>query len=247
MFKGGTLALALLATSPAFASGDPVAAASIGKEISALMILIYAVSILLGLKILLTIVFDVLNWSRFSQEHANSMRVIVVKAAVAAVLLSPQASIMMISNTLGFSSSMEEPYCFAYTNKLGQNDFKSLKFDGTDSLQGDGNVSKCYETASSNYISELKNKMDDAEKNRVEAFLNGNARIVIAIFQVIAAYFYFSAWYTIMQISNGTERQSTYGKQIVIIIVSSGFLNLPHLMLFVSNIILTLRSALGLG
>ncbi|EIO4083903.1 hypothetical protein LQK65_004385 [Vibrio parahaemolyticus] len=183
--------------------------------------LFYVVSFIVGATILLSIVSTLADFDKFKQRAENPARQLAIRFVIAGILMNPSTSVMVMSETLGFSVSNENQFCFAY----------NLKPNPTEGgVITDGSTRQCYKSAATSLQNALKEKHSQLDKSELQTFLQGKFKVVIGVFQVIAMYFYLSAWFKIYSISEGKERQTTYGKQIVVLIFSTVFLNLPSAM-----------------
>ncbi|ELP5898569.1 hypothetical protein QTV49_000443 [Vibrio vulnificus] len=190
-------------------------------SIQSFMGLFYVASFIVGATILLSIVSSLADFDKFKQRAENPARQLAVKFVVAGILMNPSTSVMVMSETLGFSVSNDNQFCFAY----------NLTPNSTEGgVVTDGSTRKCYESAATNLQKALKQKHTQLDESELQKFLQGKFKVVVGVFQVIAMYFYLSAWFKIYAISEGKERQTTYGKQIIVIIFSTLFLNLPAAM-----------------
>lgn len=214
--------LTILLTSPAFA--EKTASASdimVGKGAQSFIALFYMVSFICGAALLLSIVSTFADYEKFKQRAENPSRQLIIRALIAGILMNPSTSVMILSETLGFQVNKSNHFCFAYQ----LNAVKS-----GDVIKQDGTTRECYNTATNNLQSSLKAKYDTLNATELASFLTGKFKIVVTIFQVIAMYFYLSAWFKIYSISEGKERQTTYGKQVIVLLFSTVFLNLPTAM-----------------
>ncbi|HHJ3080188.1 TPA: hypothetical protein ACPVZG_004039 [Vibrio parahaemolyticus] len=183
--------------------------------------LFYVASFIVGATILLSIVSTLADFDKFKQRAENPARQLAIRFVIAGILMNPSTSVMVMSETLGFSVSNDNQFCFAY----------NLKPNPTEGgVVTDGSTRQCYQSAATNLQKALKEKHTQLDESELQKFLQGKFKVVIGVFQVIAMYFYLSAWFKIYAISEGKERQTTYGKQIIVLIFSTLFLNLPAAM-----------------
>ncbi|KDM90813.1 hypothetical protein [Photobacterium galatheae] len=219
--------ISLLALSPAAAFAEAEAGEQTQSFIQAAINiqsfigLFYVVSFIVGATILLSIVSTFADFEKFKQRAENPARQLVVRFIIAGILMNPSTSVMLMSETFGFSVSKESQFCFAYN--LNPNTAKG----GVDT---DGKTRECYKTASNNLQELLKEKHTQLTESELQKFLDGRFKVVVGVFQVIAMYFYLSAWFKIYAISEGKERQTSYGKQVIVLLFSTLFLNLPAAM-----------------
>ena len=181
--------------------------------------LFYVISYISGAALLLSIVSIFGDYDRFKQRAENPSRQIVFRFVIAAVLMNPSVNIKMMSETLGFETSSSNEFCFAYN---------LVPKGGTDGgIKTDGSTRECYSSNMNKLQSTLLASNENINKDELGDFLNGRFKVVIGVFQIIALYFYLSAWFKIYSISEGKERQTTYAKQLIVIVFSTIFLNLP--------------------
>lgn len=180
----------------------------------------YALSIVMGVMVLKSIVSTLLDYDRFKQQSENPMHRLAMKVLISAVLLSPQMTLNMTMNTLGYETKESESYCFAYTSGVEKKGF----FGGT---QTGGAQSACIKESTNKYVNDLVNKLNDTNKTELSDFLGKNFTFLVGMFQGIALIFYFLAWFKIYSISEGKERQTTYGRQMLVLLFSALVINLP--------------------
>lgn len=170
---------------------------------------------------MLSIISSISDFDKFKQRAENPARQLVVRFVIAGILMSPAQSISIMTQTLGLESTSASKFCFAYTLD------PMLRESG---VKTDGNVRQCYKDSMTSMQSSLKETYANIDEGELSEFLNGKFMVVVGIFQVIAMYFYLSAWFKIYAISEGKERQSSYGKQVIVLLFSTMFLNLPVIM-----------------
>ncbi len=189
-----------------------------GQILQSIVGLFYVCSFICGAILLLGIVSAIADFDRFKQRSENAGRQLVIRFIIAAILMSPNTSIETVSKTLGFDVNEETQFCFSYQLKTSENK-NGVVINGADN--------NCYRNATNRLAEELRAKYSSLDENALNQFLSGKFKVVVGVFQVIAMYFYFSAWFKIYSISEGKERQTTYGKQIIVMVFSTIFLNLP--------------------
>lgn len=244
MLKYFLIVVAALCSSSALAdtgaSTDNIASSS-GIILSGIMALIYLGSFLSGCYLTWRVIHGIATFEQLKRSSTNPIGQLIVKMVIAGMLLAPSLTVQMGSNTLGLTSGGD--YCYAFSS-----DLSSMASDSaTKRILQYSQSGDCFKSATSEYVGKLTEKLADSQKGVVESLLVGKFRVVIGIFQTIAAYFFFTAWFTITKISDGTERQSTYSKQAVIIIVSLLFINMPSLVNWGYDFITWLSGSNGLG
>ncbi|MCY9865138.1 hypothetical protein OTK49_21700 [Vibrio coralliirubri] len=194
---------------------------SAGQVTQSFISLFYVASFIAGGALLLSIISSISDFDKFKQRAENPARQLVVRFVIAGILMSPATSIQIMTETLGLESTKTSKFCFAYTLNPER---------GESGVKTDGSVRKCYSDSMTSMQSSLKESYSNIDEGELSDFLNGKFMVVVGIFQVIAMYFYLSAWFKIYAISEGKERQSSYGKQVIVLIFSTMFLNLPVVM-----------------
>lgn len=217
----GIIPLVLLFAAPAFADSGQLDI-NIGKGAQSFIALFYMVSFMCGAALVLSIISTLSDFEKFKQRAENPSRQLIVRGLIAAILMNPASSVMVLSETLGFNVTNKNEFCFAY-----QLDPQTKNHDV---IKKNGQTRGCYTKATSSLQKQLEEKYKTLNSTEVSKFFNGKFKLVISIFQVIAMYFYLSAWFKIYSISEGKERQTTYGKQVVVLLFSTVFLNLPTAM-----------------
>ena len=180
------------------------------------------VSFMFGAALILSIISTLSDFEKFKQRAENPSRQLIVRGLIAAILMNPASSVMVLSETLGFNVTKNNEFCFAYR--------LDPQTRNHDVIRQNGETRECYKKATNSLQKQLKDKYETLNSTELSKFFNGKFKLVISIFQVIAMYFYLSAWFKIYSISEGKERQTTYGKQVVVLLFSTVFLNLPTAM-----------------
>ncbi|PSU89766.1 hypothetical protein [Photobacterium kishitanii] len=197
-----------------------------GSFLSYFIVLIYSVAFMGGAYFILTIIGNLCDFDKFKQRSDSPIRQLFVRGLIAGILMNPSNIIGMVSNSLGYDLNGDASYCFAFSETLQT--ASSAKVDNGSGLNWKYKSHEgCFTSATNSYVKKLTDKINQSEHKKITDLLVGKFRIIVGIFQTIAIYFFFSAWFKIAQISEGKERQTTYGKQIIIIIVSCVFINLP--------------------
>lgn len=200
------------------------------------MYLLYAVSFVGGLFILKSSVTHFLKFKENQARGQNSGAKIVVGFIIAGALLSPTKSINLTLNTLGIAED-GGGYCFAYKvdfindHQTARNkDISQGSGDviGANSLLSNGsNADSCLTAPLTKLQGKLKDKTGDSglwDKLKDSS----EFQFLVGMIQVIAMYFYFSAWFKVWSISEGKGGQGeTYGPQAITIFFSSLVYNLP--------------------
>ena len=242
MFKYFLVGIIAFCSSTAMAASSDNIAQSSGVILSGIMSLVYLGAFLSGCYLTFGVIQGIATFEQLKRNSSNPVGQLIMKMIIAGVLLAPSAAIQMGSNTLGFTSGGGS-YCYAFSD-----DLKNVSTDSSSKGIVDySQTGDCFATATSSYVNKLTDKLAASQKDSVKALLVGKIRVVIGIFQTIAAYFFFTAWFTITKISDGTERQSTYAKQAVIIMVSLVFINMPSLVDWGYEFIKWLTGSSGLG
>ena len=111
--------------------------------------LFYVASFIVGATILLSIVSTLADFDKFKQRAENPARQLAIRFVIAGILMNPSTSVMVMSETLGFSVSNDNQFCFAY----------NLKPNPTEGgVVTDGSTRQCYESAATNLQKALKEK-----------------------------------------------------------------------------------------
>ncbi|MGR5368512.1 hypothetical protein [Photobacterium damselae] len=217
-------------------------AATSGIILSGIMGVIYVGAFLSGCYLTWRVIHGIATFDQLKRSSTNPIGQLITKMVIAGMLLAPSFTVRMGSGTLGLTSGNND-FCYAFSS-----DLSSVASDSaTKRILQYSQSGDCFKSATSEYVSKLTDKLEESQKGAVESLLVGKFRVVIGIFQTIAAYFFFTAWFTITKISDGTERQSTYSKQAVIIIISILFINMPSLVGWGYDFISWLSGSNGLG
>lgn len=241
MFKYFLVIIGALYSSTALAATEDMSK-SAGIVLSGAMALIYLGAFLGGAYLIWRVIHGIATFDQLKRSSTNPIGQLIIKAIIGGMLLAPALTIQLGSNTLGFTNGNEQ-YCYAFSSELSAMSSNSK----TKGILQYSAPNDCFKTATSGYVQKLTDRLADSQKSAVESLLVGKFRVVIGIFQTIAMYFLFTAWFTITKISDGTERQSSYSKQAVIIMVSLLFINMPSLVEWGYDFITWLSGSAGLG
>ncbi len=204
--------------------------------VSALLYLLYAVSFIGGLWVLKTSVGHFLSYKENQVRGQHSGKKIVIGFIIAGALLSPTKSINLTLSTIGINDGSENGYCFAYDTTFLKDHQAARNADIQDkssgvidakSLIGGSATPSCLTTPLTKLQDALK---QSGEKKGLWDKLGESSefQFLIGLIQVIAVYFYFTAWFKVWSISEGKGAQGeSYGPHVVTIFFSSLVYNLP--------------------
>lgn len=117
---------------------------------------------------------------------------------------------LMIKSFLGSDAS----YCFVVADE--------------DARKNDnGFTNGCWNPESSEILSEVANKVNQMSDSEMGTKLKENAKLIVALFQVIGLVYFLKGLYGLKMVSEGTAREG-YGKPIITIIASALVIDLPH-------------------
>ncbi|MGR5269745.1 hypothetical protein ACPV5R_18555 [Vibrio astriarenae] len=202
----------------------------------------YSVSVAGGLFLLYKLIDGVRNYSELVKSDPHLSKKIAVRLMLSGALLNPQGLVSMITASTIGDDGNKAGQCYAYSMDFdmkmdtfsdmlagasgGVSDVKKNIWSNISSAEKTKN--KCYEEATSAYISMLVKELHKSEQELFDKLMSSKVRFLIGLVQVIGLFFFINAWLKVYAISEGSDRQSTYKGQAVVIIMSSLIINLPN-------------------
>ncbi|CAH7346726.1 conserved membrane hypothetical protein [Vibrio chagasii] len=238
----------LLLSPPVFADNGKIPAAAV---IFILTYAAYSISIAGGLFLLYKLIDGIKNYSELSQRDEHLSKKLVVRMMLAGAMLNPQGIVsMMTASTVGDDGNLSGQ-CYAYKMSFDEDisDFSTIMRNSSGSggassvkdaiwkkaTASDGAKNDCYDKATTDFVNKLSSELHDSERTIFEKLMSEKVRFIVGLIQVIGLFFFINAWFKVWAIAEGTERQSTYKGQAVVIIMSSLIINLPKTAVLIIN------------
>lgn len=198
-----TLQLLLIITllTPTFAMANE------GREglITALHKLVWIVGFLIGLILMISAGYK-MKVSADAQPHQRNNGVILVTLLAGVIMMNASSALSTyIVTMLGSTSG----HCFV--------------LDSAQSV-----AANCWSAESSGVTGELKTRIEKLSSGSTAQAFMENINVIVGIFQVIGLIYFLVGAYGLVQVSNGSQRDSGYGKPIITMLAAALIVDIPH-------------------
>ncbi|MDK9793282.1 hypothetical protein [Vibrio sp. D431a] len=234
------LAATLFSFSASANTGGQIPASAI---VYVLMYSAYMLSVGAGLFALYKLIDGIRNYTDLSQRDEHLSKKLAARLILAGLLLNPQGTVTMVTNTVIGDDGNKDGQCYAYQMNFDesmtkfQSDIKSIASTNSDPISrvksriynagSKAGEHECYTEPTSKFVQKLSGELADKESKLFDQLMSTKARFLIGLIQAIGLFFFFNAWIKMWAISEGTERQSTYKGQMLVVAMSSLIINLP--------------------
>jgi hypothetical protein len=92
----------------------------------------------------------------------------------------------------------------------------------------DGFSSTCFNDEMSELAGELRARVEKLSSDSTAKIFWDNLKFIVSVFQLIGLIYFLVGVYGLVQVSNGSAKDSGYGKPIVTMIASALIVDLPH-------------------
>jgi hypothetical protein len=189
------------------------------KILIATFTLTFYIGMFLGLIMFFAAIKRLIEHSKNPNDPRNSVGGVFVLMIGASLLFGLQDTISIATNTLTGKGG----FCFNYADKISNSDSSSnqVNFKSDDVA--------CFNAVESELTKELVKELGEGGEDVTIATIANKLTVIFSIMQVIGLIYFVKGIYMLKAISDGTSGgQATYGKVIVLLIVSSLVIDMPN-------------------
>lgn len=205
--KLSTLILLFIISSPVFANAsldEASASANRAELVGTFIQIVRYTGYFLGVLTFILMGFKLLDLGGSGKDVKRQTTVVYAIAAV--LFLNAGLGLGLIISSWG--GSHEQP-CFIASEK-------------------DGFSSTCFNDEMSELAGELRTRVKKLSSDSTAKLFWDNLKFIVSVFQLIGLIYFFVGVHGLVQVSNGSAKDSGYGKPIVTLIASALIVDLPH-------------------